>query len=406
MDTVKKTRLSTAIKSVFYLFALFPLSICASEIEELRIEIDELKENYSTLLKQQAPIIKAETSNGLYAEDTTLNIYGFIRADASFQDKGSIQMYNDINKIPLSHESNKNNEIKSSVNFTRIGVDAKTDLNNKNVLNAKLEVDFIGGQSRDQFRIRHAYLQYNNWTIGHTTSTFVAPEYMASTVDYFAYTGGAIIRTPLVAYSHRFYPELLLQVSVEDPKYTATSDPDIEFKLPVFATKLKYSPNSKTSGSIRSFIAQKEALDHNFTSWGLGFGGQYHITPKLSAKGNYYHVKGDGRYILWSNPAYIIENNKMTVNEFDSINVGLNYVFSDKVNATLAYGLMKYQNQNNESIKFRNQNKQHWQGWGNIFYKPNGPFLFGLEYVYGERENFSNQKGQDSRLNLMASYNF
>ncbi|ENV17355.1 hypothetical protein F964_02069 [Acinetobacter guillouiae NIPH 991] len=39
-------------------------------------------------------------------------------------------------------------------------------------------------------------------------------------------------------------------------------------------------------------------------------------------------------------------------------------------------------------------------------YKPYTPVTLGVEYVYGERETFNGKKGEDNRLNIMASYNF
>ena len=39
-------------------------------------------------------------------------------------------------------------------------------------------------------------------------------------------------------------------------------------------------------------------------------------------------------------------------------------------------------------------------------YSPVKPITFGTEYVYGERETVSGAKGRDSRLGVMAKYDF
>ncbi|WP_447506047.1 DcaP family trimeric outer membrane transporter [Acinetobacter pittii] len=384
------------------MFVSFP--IYASEIEDLKKEIEELKSNVAKL--HETKIVNNNTYKQKQENSSEIKLYGFIRADASIQDGGSSLMYNDINRIPLSNQDNDFDSINTTLNFSRLGMDIKTSLANNQNIKGKIELDFFGGSNRDQFRIRHAYLQYKNWTIGQTTSTFVAPEYMASSVDFVGYSGGAIHRTPLIAYSDKFKSNLLFQLSLEDPKYTSTTDPEVQFKIPVLATKIKYNPNDKISSSLRSFISQKKVLDEDLTSWGMGFGGEYQITPKLNLKGNYYHIKGDGRYVLWSNPSYIIDNKNIIVNEFDSINVGLSYKFSEKFSSTVGYGLMQYKNQDNESINFLNQNKKHSQSWINLFYRPQKPLLFGIEYVYGKRETYSKLTGEENRINFMASYSF
>lgn len=400
---MKQIQLSIMVKLIAVTGILFSLAVSASEIDELRKEVNELKLNYATFIQNTE--ISEERSQVEKKNSTEFNLYGFIRADATLQNSGSNQMYNDINKVPLTSDIEQQ-KINSSVSFTRIGLDTKTTLNNEEHVNGKLEIDFIGGQNRDQLRIRHAYLQYKNWTIGQTTSSFVAPEYMAPTVDFLAYTGGAIHRTPLISYSHKINKQVSFLISAEDPKYSSTSDPNVDFKTPVLAAKLKYIPNTVSSTSVRTFISNKEAANHEFISWGLGVGGEYSINSKVKLKGNYYHIKADGRYILWSNPAYILDGGNIILNEFDSINAGISYALTDRLTSTFGYGLMKYKNQNSGLDTFNSQNKNLWQGWGNIYYKPANPLLFGIEYVYGERETFTNLTGKDSRINLMASYNF
>ncbi|MGA4923188.1 DcaP family trimeric outer membrane transporter, partial [Bacillus subtilis] len=88
------------------------------------------------------------------------------------------------------------NRFKSTPSVTRIGLDFKTPTE-IGAVGGKIEMDFVGGANRDQFRIRHAYLTFDKWLIGQAWSTFVSPiEFMPETVDALGYVGGALLRTP------------------------------------------------------------------------------------------------------------------------------------------------------------------------------------------------------------------
>jgi len=222
--------------------------------------------------------------------------------------------------------------------------------------------------------------------------------------------GGALQRSPLIRYSDQLSENTNYAISIEDPKYTEATDPANRMRMPALVGRLnhKFADGSTISG--RSFIAEKKTGEDEQLAWGIGLGGKYQITPETLLKADYYHVKGDGRFVLWSNSGYAIdENNNMHSNEFDVIAAGITHRFTPKIRSTLGYGYMKAQDDNEFSrLKYddASQNKQLWQGWINAMYNPYKPVTFGVEYVYGERETFNNRTGVDNRFNMMAIYDF
>ncbi|MFH3698924.1 DcaP family trimeric outer membrane transporter, partial [Acinetobacter baumannii] len=71
-------------------------------------------------------------------------------------------------------------KLRSTAKTTRLGLDFNTPVGDAKV-GGKLEVDFAGSttDSNGSLRIRHAYLTYNDWLFGQTTSNFLsthAPE--------------------------------------------------------------------------------------------------------------------------------------------------------------------------------------------------------------------------------------
>lgn len=218
------------------------------EIEQLRQEIKELRamlqinmEAQKSLaqrrVEQAAPVVTQAPppiQQTLTKSGAEFNLYGYIRADASYQIKGASSMYNNISGVPLENtpeESAQKDQLHSTVYVTRFGLNFKTPTAVGDV-GGKLEMDFFGAATRDQFRIRHAYLTFDKWLIGQTWSTFIAPEYYPETIDAGTFVGSALLRSPLVRYSDNLTANTSFAVSVEDPKYTAATDPDNKMRLP------------------------------------------------------------------------------------------------------------------------------------------------------------------------------
>lgn len=398
-----------------------------AEIAQLRQEVQELRAMLQQYVQQKAPvqpITQVAVMASPQVTETTVpklnlskggaevNLYGYIRADASYQAKGASTMYNNISGVPLEHtaeEAQQKDRLHSTVNVTRFGLNFKTP-SVAGEVGGKLEMDFFGGTTRDQFRIRHAYITLDQWLIGQTWSTFIAPEYYPETVDAGTFVGSALLRSPMLRYSDNLSAKTSFAVAIEDPKYTATSDPDNEMRLPALVGRLNHKFDNGSLLSGRTFMAEKKTSHDNEWAWGVGLGGKYQLSPQTFLKADYYHVKGDGRFLLWANNSYVIDDkNNIQSNEFDTISAGITHQFNSQLRSTLGYGYMKAKDDNSfAEIQKTNitQNKELRQGWINAMYNPYKPITFGVEYVYGERETFDGRNGIDNRVNMMASYDF
>ena len=398
-----------------------------AEIAQLRQEVQQLRAMLQQYVQQKAPVQPANpvavTASPQATETTApklnlskggaeVNLYGYIRADASYQAKGASTMYNNISAVPLEHtaeEAQQKDRLHSTVNVTRLGLNFKTP-SDAGEVGGKLEMDFFGGATRDQFRIRHAYITLDQWLIGQTWSTFIAPEYYPETVDAGTFVGGALQRSPMLRYSDKLSANTSFAVAIEDPKYTATSDPDNEMRMPALVGRLNHKFDNGSLLSGRTFMAEKKTSTDKEWAWGVGLGGKYQLSPQTFLKADYYHVKGDGRFLLWANNSYVIDDqNNIQSNEFDTISAGITHQFNSQLRSTLGYGYMKAKDDNRfAEIQKSNltQNKELWQGWINAMYNPYKPITLGVEYVYGERETFDGRNGIDNRVNMMATYDF
>lgn len=130
------------------------------EIEQLRQEIKELRAMLQTNMEAQkslaqkrveqaAPVVTQAPrpiQQTLTKSGAEFNLYGYIRADASYQIKGASTMYNNISGVPLENtteESAQKDQLHSTVYVTRFGLNFKTPTAVGDV-GGKLEMDFLG----------------------------------------------------------------------------------------------------------------------------------------------------------------------------------------------------------------------------------------------------------------------
>ena len=397
------------------------------ELQNLMQQQKQTSEKISAelpILKEKS-VLKTDLKQLVTKGGAEFELYGNVRADASYQFKGPSTMYNYISAVPLEgtvNEGNNSDKFQSTLNATRFGFNFKTPKIGEHSIGGKVEMDFFGGAGRDTFRIRHAYLTYDQWLVGQTWSNFNAVEYFPETVDASLSVGGSLTRVPQVKYSYPVDKNMSLAFSLEDSKAETvttsgtqnfTTDANAKLKLPSAVGRLNYKFENGSALSGRLFLTQK-ATNHegndDFLAWGAALGGKYQVAENTLLRFDYNHIKGDTKNVLWSNYAYVFDvNGEMKPNEFDVVTLGLTQKITPKIRSTLGLGYMRANTDNHFADLVRNdltQNKELKEGWINLFYNPVKPINLGVEYMYGERKTFTDQKGIDNRVNFTAIYDF
>lgn len=370
------------------------------ELELLQLKVQQL-ESKTEKSKNEVLEIKPESKTNV-----KLKPYGFIRFDMAHHFQGSDKIFNTINTVPFDDQKNVNSKTFYNVNASRLGLDVQGKVNEQDVL-AKIEVDFRGGSSNDQLRIRHAYIKVNNWLFGQTTSPFVSADILPEKLDFMANLGGAIQRNPQIQYHHTIDKNTKTWVALEDGSNSRNVDDQTRF--PTMTGKIQIRSNDQKSVlSARALIGQKKTSTDEEVAWGIGLGGIYQIDEKNKLHADYYHVKGDSKYVLFANDAYVLDdqnNNEIIANEFDSIALGLTHKWNSQWRSTLGFGAM-IANDGEYADLSPNANESLYQGWVNVMYNPTNALTYGLEYVYGKRNSFNDQTGTDSRIEAMVRYAF
>ncbi len=390
------------------------------EIKQLRQEVEALK----ALVQQQQQVTLQEVAAQPAAPQSPLaslksktgadvNLYGFIRGDANYIIEGADD---DFNKVSSSDGQTKD-KLRATAKTTRIGLDFTAPVADAKV-GGKIEVDFAGNGASENLRIRHAYLTYNNWLFGQTTSNFLS-SHAPEMIDFNTNVGGGTTRIPQVRYNYKLAPSTDLFVALEEgnssAKYKATIDgksvesEDIKYTLPVLTAKVTQGyagGNGKASGRVFVENYKSEATNDNQTGWGVAVGTDFKVIEPLKIFADASYVVGNSNYLYGSNSAYSVVNNDIEQNEFTALQVGGTYKILPNLRTTLAYGALFADNGTDFAKANKAANEKVQQGWLNVIYSPAKPLDLGVEYVNGKRETFEGKSFKDNRVGLMAKYNF
>ena len=401
------------------------------EVAQLRAEVAELKalikQQQQVQVQQQADIqqvkarpapapVMAPAASPLASlkskAGADVNLYGFVRGDANYIIEGADD---DFNKVSSTDGKTKD-KLRATAKTTRLGLDFTSPVGGDNKVGGKLEVDFAG--TNEALRIRHAYLTYNNWLFGQTTSNFLAG-HAPEMIDFDTNIGGGTARVPQVRYNFKLAPQTQLFVAVEegDSKFTQLdkdakpADSTAKYSVPALTAKVTQGfAGGKGIASGRALVEHHKVQDGNDdkVGWGVAAGASFDVSKQLKLTGDASYVEGNSNYLYGSNSAYYVNpvNGNIEHNEFTAVQVGATYKFNDKLRSTLAYGALFADDGTKYADLFKSANKEVQQAWLNVIYSPAKPVDLGVEYVNGKRETFEGKTFNDERVGLMAKYSF
>ena len=389
------------------------------QIQELRQEVEALKsliqqqqqvqqqqQTQIAQVQQAKPAAPASVLSSLKSKSgADVSIYGSIRGDANYIIKGADSDFNSTH----TSKDNVSDKLVATSKVTRLGLDFNTPVGDSK-LGGKVEVDFAG--TSDNLRIRHAYLTFNDWLFGQTTSSF-ASVHAPEMIDFSTNIGGtgASARVPQVRYSQKLAPATQLFVSAEEGNSKATQTGDLSYRLPVLTAKVTQGfADGKGLASARALVEhyKSDAANDDKTGWGAAVGANYQVAEPLKVSADVAYMKGNSNHLYGSNTAYSVVGNSIEQNEAVAVQVGATYKFSPQLRSTLAYGALFADDGTDYARAIANvdQNETVQQAWINFIYSPVKPVDLGIEYINGERKNFHGQKFSDDRVGFMARYSF
>lgn len=338
-------------------------------------------------------------------QDSTrsFKFYGLLEGHAvrDLSQSGPSDIFTDLAFQPLDNAGGPKGRTRYTGETSRLGLDASTAVNGA-PLAAKLEIDFYGysQDKRNKPRLRHAYAAYGGWLVGKTWSTFMDLDDLPETVDFNGPIGAPFSRRAMLRYAWGDADKgYKWTVALEQPKDQFGAGSSKE-KLPIFVARVDKNL-ANGAYNFRVMSHEKRSPTDSKRGYGFGAGGRYKLTDKDTLMAQYTRVDGDIDMLYGSN-GYAINptTGALTFDKNQGVVLGYARVFSEQLRSNVALGFNR--GQTAQAIDNRSLN----QLFVNLIYAPVKSVELGLEFIYGQRKNFTSDVGTMRRIDLMARYSF
>lgn len=358
------------------------------KIYKERIKMHILK-NLSLVLATFMVGTNAQAIDLVTNGDTTLSIGGYIKAEGTF----------------ISPDD-KDSDFQGSVRESRLNLKATTLVDDKK-LTGFIEGDFYGGYAgydsgTPELRLRHAYLQVDNVTVGKTWSGqfFAVAPRLTEQLDFYGTGFGTIAGSGLYV-----RPDLTLHYANKGLRLTAQDPISDDANLPDMV--VSYSDDISNFGYTLAATARDADTRINGdldTELGLGVSLATKLTiGDSSLHGSVYTGEGMGVYsgvcttgaLNTGNTSSCDAENGDLVSQ-TGFSVGVRHVFTPKLRGNMLYGEVNVDNEADTSINIKS---------ANLIYTYLPDLDIGVEWR--DRSDTTHpwrQKGQE--VEIMAKYKF
>lgn len=348
---------------------------------------------------------------------TEIAVHGFAELQILHDTNGMDNNEFDTAKIPVDGAPS---QTKFSVNPSRLEVSSKTPIASGR-MNTFLSIDFNGELDTADPRLREAYgeLIYEDLDAsvlaGQTFATMLDLKAVPETLDFAGPTGQFSRRQPLLRVTKSFADALTAEVALDTPENTAYIDADQRTRWPDFVLTGTWHPGGeylkhlRLAGLARDLRAEgaNGSTDSAF-GWAIGGSGKFGL-PFLGPKDNLKLAiqYGDGYGAqLKSGPddaAFnTVSSELKTIGVFSTYG-GLQHWWSDELRSNLVYG---YVNADNPGFVDGDELDNTTYAATNLIWNPYEKVTFGMEYLWGRRENKNSSSGTDSRILFSSRFDF
>jgi hypothetical protein len=363
-----------------------------------------------------------------------MEIYGFIMMDAGHNFNQIHPDWYDVvrpTKLPsYKNEFGTDGNTFFSVRQTRLGFKNyfQTGLGE---LKTHFEFEMFGtgvDAGQTTMRLRHAYAELGKWGVGQYWSPFMDIDVFPNTVEYWGPTGMAFFRNVQIRYMP-IQGDSRLTIALERPG--ASADQGIyadrielqsvkpKFAVPDLSAEYRYGRKwgyVELAGIVRSMEWEDQDptgpdLSGDALGWGLNLSTNIKIGKKVTFRGSALYGEGVQNYM---NDAPVDVGIKRTGNASNPIEgvalpvTGLVGFFdinwNEKFSTSIGYSSIDIDNSDaQEASAF----KKGQYFVGNLMYYPVKNAMMGVEFQWGDRENFSDGWSTSiSKIQFSFKYNF
>jgi hypothetical protein len=365
----------------------------------------------------------------------TMTVYGFAMIDVGQNFKQIDPNWYDtmkVTKLPsYANQFGKDNSFFAGVRQTRFGVKASapTALGD---LQTKFEIDMFGtGADAGQttIRLRHAWGELGAFGAGQTDSPFEDPDLWPNTLEYWGPTGMVFFRNVQLRWTP-LKGEKTLMLALERPG--ASGDAGVladrielqnikaRFPLPDLTGAFRFGQKwgyVRVGGALRKInwddmLEDQYDLNGGTTGWGLNFSSGLNVGEHDVLRLQYAYGRGIENYMQDSPVDIGIGRNSGSTTApikgvplpITGVVAFLDHSWNSQWTSSIGYSGQFIDNSEGQAPNaFRNG---HY-AVGNLLYSPVPNMMFGGEFQWGRRENFSDGfKSDGVKIQFSFKYNF
>ena len=381
------------------------------------------------LLKTQliAVVLLASPQAVLSAQNgtSTLNVYGFVMLDAGYNfDQIHPNWYDVVRPSKLPSFENQfapDGSAFFGVRQTRLGVkgNVPTPIGE---LKTTFEFELFGtgvDEGQTTFRLRHAYGELGQFGAGQTWSPFMDPDVFPNSIEYWGPTGMVFFRNIQV----RWMPiqgDTRMTIALERPGASADQgvysgrielqDVRPRFPYPDLSAEFRYGEKwgyVELAGLVRRIEWEDQGADAfdltgDATGWGVNLSSNLNLGSRSVARLQAMYGEGVQNYMndapadvgIENNPGSSIAPIKGVALPVTGVVAFLDHTWNTKFTSSIGYSMVDIDNTAQQAPDAFSKAQY---ALGNLLYSPTPGVTAGVEFQWGNRDNFDDGFTSDIR---------
>ncbi len=349
-----------------------------------------------------------------------LGIGGNVKGTAGYYFDGAIDQgagfttYN----IPVPSNSSSRQRLYGDVSHSSIFLQLVGRSKKFGYYQMYVQTEFTGDNGGYGLQVKQAWASLGNVTLGLARSSFVDPAAGTPTVDTQGPSGEMTGKNILVRYAKTFGKGWRVAASLEIPQLTTTTQASVSTisqRVPDIPVNIQYAWNDGASHVRLSALARDlyyrdlvAGKNRSQFGWAVQLSGVVNCMNTVQVFYQGAIGRGYGRYVndLSGNGFDLVYSDtpgKMEAPKMLNYELGVRYNATDKLFFAASYSQARlYGVSHLGADTYRYGQYISATGFYNIL-----PDLrVGLEYLHGNRKDFSNRSGKANRIGAMLQYNF
>jgi len=430
MKRLKLQAVAAGIALVF-LSAGGPAMAQDSDVAALEARVAELEAMIKQLVDKQeaapapAPAAKAAPAPAPSSSGTTYKFGGYAKFDSMFSDYSDatpdgnslMRQFYYAPQIPIgdgSGDSDMTTDFQARESRLNFRVDTTTAGGDK--VTAFIETDFFTHGDGNEVvsnsyspRLRHAFVKYNNWTLGQTWSTFQDVAALPEALDFV----GPAESTTFIRQSMIRYASGNLELAAENPQTFVAGGTRDRSTIPDligrYTFKLDGGSYVKVAGLVRSIKIEDtgSGSQPDETGFGLSASAKFMLDNGDDLRAMVTFGDGVGRYIgLGFVPDGYVDATTGDIETAEALAMFVSYrhVWNAKWRSNFMFGTTSIDYDDDLQAAALNDTASSFHV--NAIYNVLPKLDVGGEFIWGEREIVNGTDGDFTRFMLSAKYAF